>query len=132
MRTTAEFNNYRKRIEKEREEAAQAVEVDLITELLPLVDDLDRTLSVNVTDDAVKAYRERVKLIRKQLLHLLHKRGVTPIETEDQNFNQNSHQAVSHEVSEDHLAGAVISELRRGYMLGRRLLRPAVVKVAKA
>ena len=57
MRTTAEFDNYRKRVEKERKEVAQVVEVDLITELLPLIDDLDRALSVNVTDNSVQAYR---------------------------------------------------------------------------
>ena len=132
VRTTAEFNNYRKRIEKERVEVAQAVGVDLITELLPLVDDLERALGVDATDDSARAYREGVELIHRQLLDLLRKRGVTPIETEGQNFDPNYHQAVSHEVSEGHRAGAVIGELRRGYMLGSRLLRPAMVRVAKA
>ena len=132
MRTTAEFDNYRKRIERERAEVAQAVGIDLITELLPLVDDLERALAVDASDDAVRAYREGVELIHKQLLDLLSKRGVTPIEADGQDFDPNYHQAVSHEVSEDHREGMVIGELRRGYMLGGRLLRPAMVRVAKA
>ena len=132
LRKTAELDNYRKRIERERAEVDQAAATDLLTELLPLIDDLERALAVDADTDAVTAYRAGVELIHKRLLGIVEKRGVTPIDTNGQEFNPHYHQAVAHEVSADHDEGQIIDELRRGYMLGGRLLRPAMVRVAKA
>lgn len=131
LRQTAEFDNYRKRIERERAEVSQAAAIDLIEELLPLIDDLERALEIGADTEAA-AYRAGVELIHTQLLEVLGKRGVTPIETTGEDFDPRVHEALTHEVSPEHRGGAVIDELRRGYTVGGRLLRPALVKVAKA
>ena len=131
LRKSAEFDNYRKRIERERREQADAALVDLLQDVLPVVDDFDRALTVDAGEGSA-AYRKGVELIHKQLLDLLRKRGVTPIETLGTDFDPNIHQAVMHENSPEHREGEVIGELQKGYMIKDRLLRPAMVKVAKA
>src|SRR5689334_10962442 len=131
LRKTAEFDNYRKRIERERRAQADQAVTDLLQELLLVVDDFDRAISVDA-DDSGGAYRKGVELIHAKLQDLLRKQGVRPIEAIGADFDPNLHQAVSHEHSPGHREGEVIDELRRGYMLGDRLLRPAMVKVAKA
>ena len=132
LRKTAEFDNFRKRTERERVDMNQVAAVDLIEELLPLVDDLERALNAEASEDAVGAYRAGVDLIYRQLLDLLARHGVTPIGTEGMDFDPHYHQAVVHEVSADHREGQVIDEFRRGYMMRGRLLRAAMVRVAKA
>lgn len=128
--TTAEFDNYRKRTDRERRERAEYAAVDLLTDLLPIVDDLERALAAETEDPEV--YRRGVEIIHKQLLDLLDRRGVTPIETVGTDFDPNIHQAVTQEASDSHRDGEVIEELRRGYTLRERLLRAAMVKVAQA
>src|SRR5712691_4123858 len=131
MRKAAEFENYRKRVERERREQADQTIVDLLSELLLVVDDFDRALTVEAGEEAA-AYRKGVELIHAKLYDLLRKHGVAPIDALGADFDPNLHQAVMQEVSSDHREGEVIGELRRGYMIGDRLLRPAMVKVAKA
>ncbi|HEY7473528.1 MAG TPA: nucleotide exchange factor GrpE [Vicinamibacterales bacterium] len=129
LRTRAEFDNYRKRVERERQESTTAAAADLLGDLLPLLDDLERALGA---DDSAGGYRKGVELIHKQLLDLLAKRGVRPIEAVGAEFDPHVHQAVTYEHVDGRRDGEVVEELRRGYMLGDRLLRPAMVKVAKA
>src|ERR1051325_705621 len=126
LRKGAEFDNYRKRVERERREQADQAVVDLLQELLLVVDDFDRALTVGGGDDA-SAYRKGVELIHAKLHDLLRKRGVKPIEAIGRDFDPNVHQAVSPESSPAHREGEVIDEMRRGYMIGDRLLRPAMV-----
>lgn len=130
MRKSAEFDNYRKRIERERREQADQKVVDLLLELLLVVDDFDRALTVDAAD--VPSYRKGVELIHTKLQDLLRKHNVKPIDSVGADFDPNLHQAVAHEVSPEHREGEVIGELRRGYMMGDRLLRPAMVRVAKS
>src|SRR5262249_4116207 len=132
LRKTAEFDNYRKRTERERIQLSEAAAADLLTELLPLVDDLERALKAEAGTDTGEGIRKGVELIHKRLLEVLRKRGVTPIETLGADFDPHYHMAVAHEAAEGRREGEVIEEFRRGYMLGDRLLRPAMVKVAKA
>jgi len=132
LRTAAEFDNYRKRVDRERRELAEAASVDLIRDLLPLVDDLERALQVEATSEEAEAYRRGFEIIYRQLLEVLRKRGVTPIEAVGRPFDPQYHEAVVHEPSATHADGEVIGEVRRGYMIGERLLRPAMVRVAKA
>ena len=132
LRKTAEFDNYRRRVDRERSEFARTAAVDLIRELLPLVDDLERALAAPADTGDAETYRAGVELIHRQLLDLLRKRDVTPIAAAGAQFDPHVHEAVVHEASDDHPDGEVIEELRRGYRLGSRLLRPAMVKVAKA
>lgn len=134
LRKTAEFDNYRKRTGRERRELMEAAAADLLGELLPVIDDLERALAAadaGVNND-VEAHRKGVELIHRQMVDLLRKRGVKSIEAVGTPFNPHFHQAVAHEASSEHGEGQVIAELRRGYVLGDRLLRPAMVKVAKA
>ena len=131
LRKTAEFDNYRKRIERERREQADSSVTDLLESLLLVVDDFDRALTVEAGPEA-EAYRAGVELIHAKLLDMLRKRGVHAIDSLGADFDPNVHQAVMHEASPDHRDGEVIGELRKGYMLGDKLLRPAMVKVAKA
>ena len=131
LRKTAEFDNYRKRVERERREHADQAIVDLLESLLIVVDDFDRALTVEAGPEA-EAYRKGVELIHAKFHDLLKRRGVTPIDALGADFDPNFHQAVMHESSPGHRDGEVIGELRKGYMLGDRLLRPAMVKVAKA
>jgi molecular chaperone GrpE len=130
LRKTAEFDNYRKRIERERRAQAEQTVTDLLHDLLPIVDDFDRALAANASDST--PYRKGVELIHAKLHDLLRKQGVRPIEAIGADFDPNLHQAVSHEESPGHRDGEVIAEMQRGYMIGDRLLRPAMVKVAKA
>jgi molecular chaperone GrpE len=131
VRKTAEFDNYRRRIERERREQSDQAVVDLLQDLLLVVDDFDRALEVDAGED-VAAYRKGVELIHGKLHDLLRKQGLRPIEALGADFDPNLHQAVMHEVSPDHRDGEVTGELRKGYVLNDRLLRPAMVKVAKA
>ena len=131
MRKAAEFDNYRKRVDRERREQSDQVVSDLLQQLLLVVDDFDLALTVQ-TGEGSEAYRKGVELIHAKLHDLLRKQGVKPIEALGADFDPNLHQAVVHESSPSHREGKVIGELRKGYLLGDRLLRPAMVKVAKA
>ena len=130
MRKAAEFENYRRRIERERREQADQTVTDLLLDLLLVVDDFDRALTVDAGEGGA-AYRKGVELIHSKLHDLLRKQGVKPIEPVGADFDPNIHQAVAHEASPDHRDGEVIDELRKGYTIWDRLLRPAMVKVAK-
>ena len=130
LRLAAEFDNYRKRIDRDRREQAESAMAAALEDLLPISDDLDRALEAPAGSNG-DVYRRGVELIHKQMAELLRRRGVTPIEAVGTDFDPRIHQAVMHEVSPGHREGEVIAELRRGYMLGERLLRPAMVKVAK-
>ena len=131
LRLAAEFENYRKRIDRDRRDQADAAVASAVEELLPIIDNLERALEAPIGSDA-EVYRRGVELIHRQMTDLLRKRGVTPIESVGAEFDPNVHQAVAHEVSSDHKEGIVMEEFARGYKLGDRLLRPAMVKVAKA
>jgi molecular chaperone GrpE len=128
LRTAAEFDNYRKRMDRERREHAEYTSGEAIKELLPIIDNLERALQAAAADDPL---RKGVELIHLQMLDMLRKRGVKPIEALGADFDPNFHQAVIHEVSAAHREGEVMEELQRGYVVGERLLRPAMVKVAK-
>jgi molecular chaperone GrpE len=129
LRKTAEFDNYRKRVERERREQADESVTNLLLEVLLVVDDFERAAAAAGGSDA---YRKGVELIYAKLQDLLKKYGVKPIAALGADFDPNLHQAVMHESSPEHREGEVIGELRRGYMMGDRLLRPSMVKVAKA
>jgi molecular chaperone GrpE len=129
LRTAAEFDNYRKRVDRERRDLVELASAEVLMEFLPIVDNLERALAAASEADPL---RKGVELTLKQLLDLLRRRGVRPIEAVGADFDPNFHEAVIHEASSEHREGEVIAELQRGYLLGERLLRPAMVKVAKA
>ncbi|MEO8070752.1 MAG: nucleotide exchange factor GrpE [Acidobacteriota bacterium] len=136
LRMTAEFDNYRKRVERERRELSEAAAADLIRDVLPVLDDLERALAVpheaGPTAAAVANHQHGVELIRRQLAEVLRRRGVEQLEPVGQPFDPEWHESVGHDAADGRPDGEVTAEVRRGYRIGQRLLRPALVKVAKA
>jgi molecular chaperone GrpE len=130
LRQAAEFDNYRKRVERDRRESAQFAAVDLVQDLLPVIDDFERALQIEAP--GAESYRQGLEIIHRALMEMLRKRGVTPIEAVGTNFDPQVHQAVSYEEAPDRRDGEVMEQFTRGYRLGDKLIRPAMVKVAKA
>ena len=131
LRTTAEFDNYRKRTERERRESADRTVETLMLDLVGIVDDFERATSAEAGGGSVETYRQGVELIHRQVLDVLSRRGVTPIDAVGADFDPHLHQAVTAEPAGGHRDGEVVEQFRRGYMIGERLLRPAMVKVAR-
>ena len=131
LRKTAEFDNFRKRVERDRRDMVEWASADLLTELLPVVDDFDRALAAEAPPEA-QAYKAGLELIQRQLAELLKKRGVTTIDAMGADFDPHHHQAVAYEEVEGAREGEVVGVMAKGYKLGDRLLRPALVRVAKA
>lgn len=132
LRKQAEFDNYKKRVERDRARANRQAERTLIVALLPLLDDFERALGAAAEGSGGEAWRAGMELIHRELLEILRKRGVTPIDTAGARFDPNLHEAVAYQTCEGRGDGEVIDELRRGYRFGEELLRAAMVRVAKA
>ncbi|MSO55387.1 MAG: nucleotide exchange factor GrpE [Acidobacteria bacterium] len=130
LRQAAEFDNYRKRIERERRDTSQYAAVEFLQELLPIVDDFERALRIDAA--GAESYRQGLEIIHRALMEMLRKRGVTQIEAVGTAFDPQFHQAIAYEEDADRPDGEVTEEFARGYRLGDKLLRPAMVKVAKA
>lgn len=128
LRALAEMENLRKRLEKERTEFQQYALSDFLMELLGTLDNFERALVSRDQSDG-KSFQEGVEMIYRQLLDMLKKKGISPIEIKEKEFDPNVHQAVLTEESEDVEEPEVAEELQRGYRLHGRLLRPALVKV---
>jgi molecular chaperone GrpE len=131
LRKTAEFDNYRKRVERDRRETIEWAAADVLSDLLSVVDDFDRALAAEAPPEA-QAYKAGLELIQRQLADLLKKRGVTVIDAMGADFDPHLHQAVAYEEVDGAREGEVVAVMAKGYKLGDRLLRPAIVKVAKA
>ncbi len=126
-RAWAEFENARRRAERERSDFLQFATADLVRSLLPVVDDFERALKTETVD---KEYAKGVELIYLRLFETLKKMGLEPIETQGKRFDPNHHEAVQREQTEDADDQAILDELQRGYNFKGKLLRPAWVKVA--
>jgi molecular chaperone GrpE len=129
VRLQADFDNYRKRTEKEHDQARHRGVENLVEQLLPVLDGFDRALAAH-DDPAYEDYRKGFELIRKQLWDLLAKQGVHRIESIGKEFDPNVHHAVEHVPTNDYPDGAVIEEFQPGYTFHHRVLRPAMVRVA--
>ncbi len=129
LRKQAELENFRKRLQREKEEFVQHATADLVRALLPVLDGFERALKHR--DESVpEAYVRGVELIYKELLEVMSRAGLTAIETLGKVFDPHLHQAVETVESPGHRDQEIVEELQRGYKLRHRLLRPAVVKVA--
>lgn len=126
-RAWAEFENARRRAERDRSEFVQYAAADVVRSLLPILDDFERALK---TETADKEYQKGVELIYTRLFDTLKRQGLEPIETAGQKFDPNHHEAVQREQTEDAEDQAILGELQRGYNFKGKLLRPAWVKVA--
>ena len=131
LRKTAEFDNFRKRVDRDRKDMIEWAAADVLGEVINIADDFDRALAAPAPPEALP-YKAGLELIQKQLADLLKKRGVTIIDALGADFDPHHHQAVAYEEVPGAREGEVVGVLAKGYMLGERLLRPALVKVAKA
>jgi len=134
-RRQADFDNYRKRIERERGEAYNRIVAEVAGKLLPVVDNLSRALDAERSVEAGESKEFRhflhgVELISRQLNDVLESFGIQPIVAVGQRFDPHIHEAVVTEASEEYEPDTVISEMQRGYRIGDRLLRPSMVKVS--
>ncbi len=130
-RAAADFSNYRKRAEKETTELSKFANSALIARLLPVLDDLDRAFQTVPEDLRDLTWVDGVMLISRKLRAILEAEGLKPIEALGKPFDPNFHEAVIHEETDKAEEGMVTGELQKGYMLGDRVLRPTLVKVAK-
>jgi len=128
LRRRADFENYRKRVERDRVQAEKAAASRVCEQVLPILDNLDRALSVFPADSPL---REGVEMIQRQLLGLLESEGVVAKDPTGEPFDPELHQALSYEAVPGFEDGTVVEAYRKAYFLGGRLLRPALVKVAR-
>jgi molecular chaperone GrpE len=131
QRARAEFANYKKRVDRENEEARERITGEIITRYLGVVDDFERALARAPEDEACQEWIKGVELIYQKLFAILEAEGVEPIQAEGERFDPNLHEAISYEESDDHEEGTIIEVTQRGYRLGERVLRPAMVRVAR-
>jgi molecular chaperone GrpE len=136
LRKAAELENFRKRTEKERAEAANLVKASVLVEFLPIVDACERALKsfqdVDGKHSKLQNYREGVELLYKQLGDTLNRLGVVALEAKGRKFDPHLHEALTHQETPDYEDNTVIDELRRGYLFKERLLRPSQVIVASS
>ncbi|MHC5610445.1 MAG: nucleotide exchange factor GrpE [Nostoc sp.] len=131
MRIAADFENYRKRTSKEKEELEALMKRNTILELLPVVDNFERARShLKPQSDGEMTMHKSYQGVYKQLVDSLKRLGVAPMRPEGEEFDPNLHEAVMREPTDEHPEGRVLEELVRGYYLGDRVLRHAMVKVA--
>lgn len=127
LRHKAEFDNFRKRTEKERADYLQFAGMETVKDLLPVVDDFDRALK---TECASPEYARGVEMIHGRMYETLKRMGLEPIEAEGKQFDPHLHQAVERVETQDAEDGAILAEFQRGYFFKGKLLRPSMVKVA--
>ena len=128
QRSVADFANYRRRVERENGEVYQNAVANIIKHYLPVLDDMERALAARPAD---LSWADGVELICRKLQSILEAEGIRRIEAEGQPFDPNFHEAISQEPSPDQESGTVIAVVRNGYMLGERVIRPAMVRVAQ-
>ena len=133
VRIAADFDNFRRRAQKEKEELEDKIKCSTISELLPVVDNFERARSqIKPQTDGEMNIHKSYQSVYKQLVDCLKRVGVSPMRSEGKEFDPNLHEAVMREATDEHPEGTVMEELVRGYMLGDRVLRHAMVKVAAA
>jgi len=128
QRSQAEFQNYKKRIERDYEIMKADMKGDIVKKILPLLDDLERAMKNRPADEP---WTNGIELIVRKFQSILESEGVKRIAAEGVEFNPNFHEAISNEPSEDIESGHVIAVVQSGYMLGERVIRPALVRVAQ-
>jgi molecular chaperone GrpE len=128
LRRRADFENYKRRVERDRLAASQEATAELLRALVPTLDNLERALAAEADEGSL---REGVALIQRELITLLENRGLAVEDPAGRAFDPERHQALSHEVVAGARPGTVVEVFRKGYLFKERLLRPALVKVAK-
>jgi molecular chaperone GrpE len=131
QRSRAEFANYRKRVERERQQIYQDTASEIIRRYLEVLDDLERALKNVPEDPAVAEWAKGIDLIFRKLLAVLESEGVKAMDAQGAEFDPNLHEAISQENHPEVESGHIIEVVRTGYLIGDRVLRPATVRVAR-
>jgi len=131
LRSVADFKNYKRRTESEREDLIRNASARLLMKLLPVVDDLQRAMEHVPEEVSNNQWLGGVKMVQRKLETILEGEGLQPIAALGQEFDPNFHEAVMYEEANEDQANKVVQELQRGYTLGERVLRPTMVKVGK-
>ncbi|HJZ12940.1 MAG TPA: nucleotide exchange factor GrpE [Acidobacteriota bacterium] len=129
LRKHADFDNYRKRTEKDKQEFKRFALSDFMSELILILDNFERALA-HSEEQSGQEYRKGVELIYRQLRDLMEKKGVKAIQVEGEQFDPNYHEAIARELRNDLPDNTILEELQKGYLLHNKLLRPAMVKVS--
>ena len=128
LRSQAEFQNYRKRVERDNELTYVSLKGDIIKKILPVLDDLERALQNRSAEDP---WANGIELVARKFQSILESEGVKKIEAVGTEFDPNFHEAISHEPADGVQSGHVIGVVQNGYMIGERVVRPALVRVAQ-
>jgi molecular chaperone GrpE len=131
-RAQAEFSNYKKRQRAEQAKIRELANANLLRKLLPVLDDFGRAIATMPDGIRHLSWSQGLLMVERKLEAILETEGVEPIDTEGETFDPNYHEAVTHEEMPDYEEGEIIGEVQKGYILGDRVLRPALVRVAKA
>jgi molecular chaperone GrpE len=127
-RTQADFQNFRKRVDRDNELFKSSTKGDIIKKVLPVLDDLERAMQNRPADDA---WANGIELVVRKFQNILDMEGVKKIEAKGLAFDPNFHEAISHEPSDEVESGHVIDVVQNGYVIGERVIRPALVRVAQ-
>ncbi|MGN7765252.1 nucleotide exchange factor GrpE [Paenibacillus sp. 22594] len=130
LRVQADFDNFRRRTQKEKEELAQYATAKLVGELIPVLDNFERAIATAPASPEFEAFNKGVNMIFQQLEGVLKSEGLAAMESVGQPFNPEYHQAIMQVESEEHEEGIVTEEVQKGYLLKDKVLRPAMVKVS--
>ena len=131
QRSQAEFSNYKKRLEREQAGTTVLMRGAIIGRFLPVLDDLQRALSNKPAGEASQSWVSGIELIQRKLQGILDAEGVTRMDADGKMFDPNFHEAISHEPIEGYESGQIIEVVQQGYMLGERVIRHAMVRVAQ-
>ncbi|HCW7622801.1 TPA: nucleotide exchange factor GrpE [Staphylococcus aureus] len=129
LRLYAEFENYKRRIQKENEINKTYQAQRVLTDILPAIDNIERALQIEGDDETFKSLQKGVQMVRESLINALKDNGLEVIKTEGEAFDPNIHQAVVQDDNPDFESGEITQELQKGYKLKDRVLRPSMVKV---
>jgi molecular chaperone GrpE len=130
QRARADFANYKKRVERDQAQVYQMAVGSIVKRYLDVLDDLERALNNKPTSGEGATWAEGIELIYRKLLAILEAEGVQQMDADGQFFDPNLHEAISQENSPEHESGQIIEVIKRGYLLGERVIRPALVRVA--
>lgn len=131
QRARADFSNYKKRIEREQADLYQTISGTIVKQYLDVVDDLALAIKSRPQSGEGAEWANGIELVFRKLLTILENQGITPMNAQGEIFNPTLHEAISSEDNEDFESGEIIEVVKQGYMIGERVLRPALVRVAR-
>jgi molecular chaperone GrpE len=132
LRTAADFDNFRKRTKRELDEARRGGREDVVRSLLPVFDNLDRAIQSSVRSSDIKAMVDGLSMVQRQFVDALGREGIVRVPTVGHPFDPGIHEAIQQVDTDEHAPGTVIAEVQSGYSQGERLLRAAMVVVARS